>query len=1296
MVHVALHITLLGDMQIATSAQPLSLPAPATARSLLAYLLLHHDTRLPRERLAGNFWPERGEPRARRALSNALWQVRGSLGPAEGRLTAEDECVTFHLDADDWLDVAQFERRLSTAPATPVARRLAALQAALALYRGDLLIDLYDDWCLLERERLRERYLWALGQVLALQKQQGAYAEALATAQRLVAADPLRESARRELMRLYYLHGRPRAALAQFERLRTLLAEELGVDPTPTSVALYREIAAGMGEAAAPYLPVEVPPPLLGDLAQLPFVGRRAERVRLLQALKAALQRHGGVAIVRGAAGVGKTRLVHEVIADAQWRGVQVGQAKVAPLGAAPPYQLLRTALTSLLTPLRIAQLGEMVAPRWLSALAPLFPALREHLPDLPQLPPLNLGAEWERLWEALAHCLRALAAVTPLLLVLEDVHWADNASLAALPYLAQHLADAPLLLLLTSRVVEAQERPLVLETLEAVGRNAPLTRVSLAPFNSEETVALLQRALGVEGRDAALRPLMDQLAVTTEGNALHLLESLKLLLEQGMLLQDAGRWRLPEGQVSIRTPGSVQALIDERLARLPAVTRDLLELVAVLGGDVDFRVLSAARAADAAILPQLLEQLRQRGLLRQTELGYRFEHDQIQGIVYAAIAPERRVTLHRHAGLALEAVGAGQVAALAHHFTRGAAWEKAVVYNRKAGDEARAAHANAEAASYYTQALAALDRRAGAPDPASRFELHLAREEVYAIQGEREAQAEVLATLEALVEQRDAPQWRAEVALRRAQYCEWVGDFDRSIKAAEAATEAAERVTGTVQTGPSARLAAAGYLQWGRALTRIGEYDTARIRLERALSLAREADLPTIKADTLRSLGNVCYFLAEYAGANDWYTRALAIYRQIGNRLGEAETLTNLGVIADSLRDCVKAPAYYGEALRVNREIGYRQGEVSTLLNFAVLYGNRGDNYRAKGYCEQALALSRKLGDRRSEGMNLSNLAVFYQRLGDFEAAQGLYEASLDIRRAIHDRQAEGWCLANMALLFHALGDDGTAKTYAQEALQIVAEIGARHVQGFALTNLGHALVGLGELEAARSVYVEALNLRRALEEHPVAIESLAGLARVSLAQGDLPQALSQVEDVLAYVQHGTLESADEPLRIYLTCYRVLRAGHDLRADEVLTVAHRLLQVQAAQIEDAALRRTFLENVSAHREILAAYRQRHKGRVTVHLPRSGVPLGRPLREDETVVVTWTLAAPEDDAVADRVACRRHRILRLLHEAADQGAEATVDDLAAALDVSARTIKRDLAALRAAGHEAATRGSRGT
>ena len=179
--------------------------------------------------------------------------------------------------------------------------------------------------------------------------------------------------------------------------------------------------------------------------------------------------------------------------------------------------------------------------------------------------------------------------------------------------------------------------------------------------------------------------------------------------------------------------------------------------------------------------------------------------------------------------------------------------------------------------------------------------------------------------------------------------------------------------------------------------------------------------------------------------------------------------------------------------------------------------------------------------------------------------------------------------------LLSHHLGDDRAAREYSQQALRVIPNpdtvFAVELIYVFAV--LGHALAGLGYPAEAADAYRQALNLRREREQHHLAVEPLAGLARVSLAQGDPAGALAHVGEILDYLcDHPALEGTIEPLRIYVTCYRVLQASGGRRAGEILDAAYHLLQERAATIEGEDLRRSFLENVAAHREIVATWRE--------------------------------------------------------------------------------------------------------
>ena len=169
-------------------------------------------------------------------------------------------------------------------------------------------------------------------------------------------------------------------------------------------------------------------------------------------------------------------------------------------------------------------------------------------------------------------------------------------------------------------------------------------------------------------------------------------------------------------------------------------------------------------------------------------------------------------------------------------------------------------------------------------------------------------------------------------------------------------------------------------------------------------------------------------------------------------------------------------------------------------------------------------------------------------------------------------------------------MGDPQSACDYCQRAVQIAQQVGAPYEEGLALTQLGYAVLSLGQLSQAADIFRQALTVRRKLGNLSLAIEPLAGLASISRAQGDLPQAQAMVEEILNHLTSHTLDEVDEPLLIYLICYRVLQASHDPRAIDLLKPAYRLLQARAAELPDEDDRQTFLDNDAVHRAIVQAW----------------------------------------------------------------------------------------------------------
>jgi DNA-binding SARP family transcriptional activator len=431
---------------------------------------------------------------ARRRLSQALWRIRDTIVKSltVHVLRTESDTVQIHPALDLWTDVEAFESR--------VTRGEWAL--AVDLYRGDFMAGYYDDWLLTERERLRERFLTVLGQRVEMYKRRSDYQRALVYARRWVAEAPWHEEAHREIMRLCHLLGRDTEALQQFEVCVKRLREDFDTSPGSGTVALAQEIAHSSPSDEAPYLPQIAPVPLRvmggdADSLQTPLIGRRTERAVLLSALEGAIHGMGGLVLVEGAAGVGKTRLLQELARDAEWRGIQTLWGHSQEMLSSAPFAPWLDALRSTLSPLRVEQWSQLVAPVWLQVLRPLLPELAAVAPE--PATPLEPGRERERMIDALTQLLAAWVEVNPMVLILEDLHWADEESLALLVAIHRRLQTHSIVIVGSFRGDEARARPVVWEQLQNLHRVRQHRWLRLLPLDVESSGELIRRSLGMK-----------------------------------------------------------------------------------------------------------------------------------------------------------------------------------------------------------------------------------------------------------------------------------------------------------------------------------------------------------------------------------------------------------------------------------------------------------------------------------------------------------------------------------------------------------------------------------------------------------------------------------------------------------------------------------------------------------------------------------------------------------------------------------------------------------------------------
>lgn len=665
------------------------------ARQLLKILITERPRPVSTDRLIDLLWPDSASQAAATTLRSAINSLRNVLEPERPKRAPAKYIITqnpgyaFQGHGQIWLDVDAFEATLTLAEkSTGLAEKLRYLQAAVDYYTDDYLTsDPYADWARHERERLRERYLTALPQLAAIQAEQGDYTTAIATVRQVLTRDPVRENAYQLLMRYQAESGDSASALLTYERCRTLLAEELGADPSPLTQAWHQRILNGevgpnqVATAVLPTAPTRGQPQAVtqGKLAALPqqillpvldehtgtiFVGRTAEMAEVTARLQLALQGTGGLLVLDGEAGVGKTRLAYHGLQWAAQAGATILSATCQPLEQQLPFAPLSDTLGRYLQILPDDLLLQLPTAS-LAQLAQLIPSLQDRLATShsgPTYEPVAQNDEnRQRVIDSMIALLAALAKARPVVLFLDDLQWADNDTLAVLSRLAPRLPRWSLFVLLAYRIddlAENEELTILLHTLRRTHQSLGLTVSRLAPTDVQSYIEQMT------GQNSAVNePLAAALYQTTQGNALFVTEALRDLQERHDTNTDpdAGwvalsQWWLEEQPPAVNLRGNprVQEIILERIHRLSPTARDLLHLAAVIGRDFSLDLLERTALQDPVAALEIL--LQRRFLVERPNDRLDFSHQLVRQVAYDTMFVLQRRRLHLRVADALAA----------------------------------------------------------------------------------------------------------------------------------------------------------------------------------------------------------------------------------------------------------------------------------------------------------------------------------------------------------------------------------------------------------------------------------------------------------------------------------------------------------------------------------------------------------------------------------------------------------------------------------------------------------------
>jgi DNA-binding SARP family transcriptional activator/Tfp pilus assembly protein PilF len=955
-----------------------------------------------RDEIIALLWPDASEEAGGANLRLVLHRLRQVLAP-------EGEWPTPILYEQGWvalnpsymwdLDLDRFEKLIETADDDS-----ARLEEAAALHRGEALVDeVYEDWATPYREHAARQWRSLCLRLASLHRARGEAERAVEWLERLLDADPLDEEALRELLIALEGMARRTDALRRFHKFEEQLAEELDVPPDAETLTVAARIAEHLRQTelelpaipslrSADVLPVA---PSYSLSTVVPLIDREEAMGAIADLLPPGSRDSPRVLLLAAEAGGGKTRVLAEAAARARQEGVLTLAGGAYEHEGHLPYGPIHDALLDYVLTQPAALLKRQ--------LEGLLPELARIVPEL-HLRIGSLAPGWSgdaealrlRLFSAMAQVLGRIAGDRPLLLLLDDLHWADEGTLQLLHFLFRQRRRDPVLIIAAYRPEEiGSETPLARWLDDLHDDESPAIRMlSLPALNGAETTALLEERL----RGPCAPNLGQTLHERSAGNPFFALQMLRLLQQEGRLEQTGEGWSLAtsaggDGQA---LPAKVRGTVARRMRKLAPEEREALAIGAVMGREFPYSAIETLWDGEESVMFRALEGAVNAHLLAETENGFAFRHPILREVVYDGVSRPRRVQLHRRAGFALQALYGPpdtrcepqHTVQLAWHFLQGQVPEQAVAYALLAGDQAEAAFAHRQAEQQYRTAL------------------DLARQ-LDDGRSERRALEQLGGTLAVL-----------------GSYAE------------------AENVLEQAAAGYTGAADAEGQR---RAVAEIGEVHLKRGTLEQGMSrttaalLTLDSDTPSLGLGALYlSLSSLAFHSGRYAEELEAAERAIEIARALGDtrllvqaQLNRAYSLPWLGTGADfrhALEDVIVSA----------EEIDDQPTLLRALCAVAHPYAMMGEVDRAQQTLARALEIAERLGDPSRIAFTANVWGLTAYAGGEWDRAEELFSRSLALYRDLRAESDTMLPLFGLGEIHVSRGDWETGSAELEEHIRL------------------------------------------------------------------------------------------------------------------------------------------------------------------------------------------------------------------------------------------------------------------
>jgi len=878
------------------------------------------------------------------------------------------------------------------------------------------------------------------------------------------------------------------------------------------------------------------------------IIGRDKELKSIAKFIKKLHSGIGKTLCISGEAGVGKTRLIQEIMKDSNYQNIQFLRTNLSATTKSIPYYPIREILHDIIRSTD-EKCFDQLPKAYRIELTKIIPELfgdsqaREH----------PFMTDKFRLFEGVKKFLKLRCYKSPLFICVDNIHWSDEPSLELLNYLVRALKDYSILFVFVYRIEEVEEG-LFYNILQLMSRENIYDEIRIETLEIADTMRMLTLILDSPLSHEIIKYIFNK----TGGNPFFIEELIKSMEENRELIWNRKEWVLDEKR-DIVIPISLESVVERKLNLIDKEAKNILEYMAVIGREFNFSFLMDVSGINEGQLFDLIDEIVKMRLLSESEgEKYYFSEDIIRDIIYNQIIKSKLKHYHKTTGNKLEERNKDNIEnfaeELSFHFHLSGDCKNTLKYSIIAGDKARNSYANKDAIRFYTWAINCLSENKFKDDGEMKMiDCLKKRAKVLSITGENDIVIEDLNRAIDISKRSNQKEMEADCYIQLSKTFQDKSQYNKTNKLVNKALKIYKKLG-------NLKGEALCYNCNANTHFYIGEYKSALDLNKQALEIREKINDKKGIIESLNNYGIVYQNLGENETALNFYKRVLSIVDETGDLRGKSRGLNNIGVVYYNQGDYLKALKFYNDSLKIIKEIGHIQVEAIILNNIGSIYHIMCNYKEAMEYYEKALYILSNMGHKQAMVTTFYNLGIINFDKGYFEDAMSYFKPCLALGEEIGDKKMEAACLASMGGLFMEDNNYTKAKKHIFKAYNIASEIKSKFLISYIILSIITYHLDKGELDKAELRLAENMKLVKELKSKEFEGEVLNLYGRYYTEKKQWEKALSYYKKAIALFKK--LNNFSNNARTYYSlAHMYKKMGEDVKKRRYMNIARKMFK---------------------------------------------------------------------------------------------------------------------------------------